>query len=127
MLRYEEHILAPYKKLVVDQKGLELEEDQIGLLVFDNYAAQSGANYLEACQLGGWITYQLRIPPNCTGELQPCDALPNATFKNGVRKRFTKWYADTKCPARGISQWRKANPQSIEPKIFNSAIYHHGN
>eukprot|EP00741_Cyanophora_paradoxa_P021171 tig00021339_g20434.t1 len=108
MLRYEEHILAPYKKLVVDQKGLE--EDQIGLLVFDNYAAQSGAKYLEACQLGGWITYQL--PPNCTGELQPCDALPNATFKNGVRKRFTKWYADE--VSRGISQWRKANPQSIE-------------
>eukprot|EP00741_Cyanophora_paradoxa_P016935 tig00020944_g16356.t1 len=79
------------------EQGKKAQELQIwpGKPLGGGGAAETGQEFRDLLVADGWIPYTL--PPNCTSELQPCDAVLNAAFKQGIKKRFIEWYSNEMC------------------------------
>ena len=90
MIRYAEKILIPHFERARDR--LDLQADQWGLAIFDLFRAHQSDSFTKLLH-----QHHIRskfVPASCTGELQPVDLSGNKQFKDGLKSRFSSWYAD---------------------------------
>ena len=86
MIRYPENVLIPYFERARDR--LDLPSDHWGLAIFD-LQHESFTKLLHQNHI-----YTKFVPASCTSELQPLDLSGNKQFKDGLKNRFSSWYAD---------------------------------
>ena len=89
MLRYVDTILVPY--VTATQQALHLDSTHPALTIFDVFSAHHCTALLEKLSANNIL--QVFVLASCTGELQPLDLTVNFTFKELMKAKFTKWYA----------------------------------
>jgi hypothetical protein len=90
MKDYVIHVLSPYCASVRQRLGLQ--QDHKALCVLDVFRAHRVQDVMEIfSEHNILLTF---VPASCTGELQPLDLSGNGTFKQALKSRFIKWYAD---------------------------------
>jgi len=70
---------------------LKLGDDQPALVIYDEFKGQltdAVHSLLDSNRI-----YVVRVPPNCTGRLQPMDLTVNKSAKDFLRKQFQVWYS----------------------------------
>jgi len=73
------------------QTELNLQRDQPALVIYDEFKGQlTGAVH---SLLDSNHIYVVKVPPNCTGHLQPMDLSVNKSAKDFLRKQFQLWYS----------------------------------
>ncbi len=89
MLEWAEKVLIPYRLRILDQ--YELSPDQMGLLILDNHASHNDPDFLDYLAQNCFVAFKL--PPNCTGELQPLDLSFNVSLKRAMRDELITYQA----------------------------------
>ena len=90
MIRYAEKVLIPYFERARDR--LDLPSDHPGLAIFDLFCAHQHESFTKLLYQNH--IYTKFVPASCTSELQPLDLSGNKQFKDGLKNRFSSWYAD---------------------------------
>ena len=89
MLHFLDNIIIPY----INQRREELQTpDQAALVIFDVYAAHRTDTLITKLQDNN-IRY-CKVPAACTDRLQPLDLSLNKEYKNALKNKYNKWYAD---------------------------------
>ena len=83
-LEYITKVILPYVE--GKQTELKLQRDQPALVIYDEFKGQltdAVHSLLDSNHI-----YVVKVPPNCTGRLQPMDLSANKSAKDFLRKQF---------------------------------------
>ena len=84
-----ENIIIPYVK----HKRLELKlfADHSALAIFDGFKGQMTEEVFSLYEENN--IHVVKVPTNCTDQLQPMDLNVNKSVKEFMHSKFQKWYA----------------------------------
>ena len=82
-------VLEPYREKVVKEKGLPNE--QKGIIILDLFKANYTQPVLDRMKLNFEVVF---VPAGMTDLLQPMDLAVNKPLKDGLKKRYGRWYQD---------------------------------
>jgi len=88
-LEYITKVVLPYIK--GKRSELKLRDNQPALIIYDEFKGQltdAVHSLLDSNHI-----YVVKVPPNCTGRLQPMDLAVNKSAKDFLRKQFQVWYS----------------------------------
>ena len=88
-LEYITKVVLPYIK--GKRSELKLRDNQPALSIYDEFKGQltdAVHSLLDSNHI-----YVVKVPPNCTGRLQPMDLAVNKSAKDFLRKQFQVWYS----------------------------------
>ena len=88
-LEYITSVILPYVK--GKRSELKLEDDQPALVIYDEFKGQL-TDAVHSLLHSNHI-YVVKVPPNCTGRLQPMDLSVNKSAKDFLRRQFQLWYS----------------------------------
>ncbi len=60
-------------------------------MILENFKGHNDLSFLKILSENGFVF--LKLPPNCTGQLQPLDISFNSSFKASMREKFICWQA----------------------------------
>ena len=90
MLEYIHTILIPYLHKTRQEYGLPSTHP--ALVIFDQFKGQLTDTFLQVLESNNIVV--AKVPPHCTGHLQPLDLSINKPVKDILRSKFQSWYAD---------------------------------
>ena len=90
MLKYIHTILIPYLHKTRQEYGLPSTHP--ALVIFDQFKGQLTDTFLQVLESNNIVV--AKVPPHCTGRLQPLDLSINKPVKDILRSKFQSWYAD---------------------------------
>lgn len=87
---YIRKIILPY--IQRKRRDLNLQDDHPALVIYDEFKGQltdAVHSLLDSNHI-----YVVKVPPNCTGRLQPMDLAVNKSVKDFLCKKFQVWYSE---------------------------------
>lgn len=89
-LRLITNVVVPYINAV--RETIELDNSHPDIVIYDAFRGHFSEEVTQL--LTGNNIFGVRLPSNCTDQLQPLDVSVNKAVKENLRKSFNAWYAE---------------------------------
>jgi hypothetical protein len=89
-LRLITNVVVPYINAV--RETMELDNSHPAIVIYDAFRGHLSEEVTQL--LTGNNIFGVRVPSNCTDQLQPLDVSVNKAVKENLRKSFNAWYAE---------------------------------